>query len=826
MIELAKLMNESLNASRLPIPEPTIFTGNPLEYPSWKCAFETLIESKSIQPTHRIHYLKKYLGGEAKAAVECTFYVNTDLNVAFNEAKETLDRRYGNPFLISEAIRDKLYKWPTIKPGDGLGLRAFADYLQQCNMAMKTVDGLSILNDCRENRRLLAKLPDCLIQRWSRIVSKESTCYPTFSRFALFITKEADIMCNPMLSNIKPYSPEQKQPQSRAHSSVRTMATVTDESATCIKTIDKCELCGKQGHTIENCKIFAMKKPEERQRYIMNNGMCFSCLHRGHLSRMCPNRVTCETCKGSHPTCLCGDFAKLRKESMKEESVHLEEDKQNQNLIEATNLAVLNNEDLDLTTMIVPVRVYNGNSSTWITTYALQDSQSDSTFILDSVADQLNLKLERIDLRLSTITSTTNISTRKVHGLTICGLNNSKKISIDTAYTRNDIPVNRSHIPTTNSAAGWGHLHSLRDKIPELQRFEIGILIGYNCSEAIKPLSVISGAVDEPYGVETHIGWSIVGARQNVCNTVEATTLKVPRDKMLEQSHKDATRYAIRSSCKGVVNILRPDVDEPKLESLHNKSQEDTTSINIVTKQQETDADELLEQPLLTFNTERTEKHVNKLAQRLATESLLSANISTSIDMQIEQKYVKELQHDEHSMSMSLYLDMTRNGIPIQSFQLLNPLIAVPERLQDEHIKVEKDNRIKMNEEHQKMLCSFRWKNRHMNLNSISYLTTIHLFGILTFPKCVERPNFVNEPHELKGSARERLDEDLDSQLPTTSYQLLPYKHSVVKPTFKDFSNDVLVHLLKKWFAVQGSWGSIWYRWKRLKLLMLRMRRR
>ena len=92
MIELAKLMNESLNASRLPIPEPTMFTGNPLEYPSWKCAFETLIESKSIQPTHRIHYLKKYLGGEAKAAVECTFYVNTDLNVAFNEAKETLDR--------------------------------------------------------------------------------------------------------------------------------------------------------------------------------------------------------------------------------------------------------------------------------------------------------------------------------------------------------------------------------------------------------------------------------------------------------------------------------------------------------------------------------------------------------------------------------------------------------------------------------------------------------------------------------------------------------------------------------------------------------------
>ena len=131
-----------------------------------------------------------------------------------------------------------------------------------------------------------------------------------------------------------------------------------------------------------------------------------------------------------------------------------------------------------------------------------------------------------------------------------------------------------------------------------------------------------------------------------------------------------------------------------------------------------------------------------------------------------------------------------------------------------------------MNEEHQKMLCSFRWKNRHTNLNSISYLTTIHLFGILIFPKCVERPNFVNEPCELKGSAKERFEWDLDSQLPATSYQLLQYKYSVVKPTFKDVSNDVLVHLLKKWFAVQGSWDSIWYRWKSLKLVMLRMRRK
>ena len=209
-----------------------------------------------------------------------------------------------------------------------------------------------------------------------------------------------------------------------------------------------------------------------------------------------------------YPTCLCGDFEKWSKTSISERTVDKEEESEEskKDLTKATSFAVLNNNELDLTTMIVPVRVYSNTSNACTTTYALQDSQSESTFILDSVADELDLKLENINLRLSTIISTTDITTRKVDGKTIGGINNPTKIFINTAYTRNNLGVNRSHVPTKNTAARWSHLHSLRDKVPELQNIEIGMLIAYNCTEAIKPISVISGAVDEPYGVETHIG--------------------------------------------------------------------------------------------------------------------------------------------------------------------------------------------------------------------------------------------------------------------------------------------------------------------------------
>ena len=46
---------EQLYVSRIPIPEPPVFSGDPLEYASWKSAFETLIEQKQIPEAEKIH---------------------------------------------------------------------------------------------------------------------------------------------------------------------------------------------------------------------------------------------------------------------------------------------------------------------------------------------------------------------------------------------------------------------------------------------------------------------------------------------------------------------------------------------------------------------------------------------------------------------------------------------------------------------------------------------------------------------------------------------------------------------------------------------------
>ena len=168
ILEITKTLAEQASLSRLPPPEPGVFDGDPLKYPSWKAAFHTLIEQKRIPSSEKIHYLKKYLSGSVREVVENYFLLSSEN--AFDEAKQLLEQRYGDPFVIGNAFRDKLANWPKIQPRDSTELRKFSDFLKQCFTAMDSIKGLSCLDDDRENRKLLHKLPEWVVNRWNRIV--------------------------------------------------------------------------------------------------------------------------------------------------------------------------------------------------------------------------------------------------------------------------------------------------------------------------------------------------------------------------------------------------------------------------------------------------------------------------------------------------------------------------------------------------------------------------------------------------------------------------------------------------------------------------------
>ena len=156
---------------------------------------------KGIPEREKLYYLKRYLAGDAKTSVDgYLMFPSTD---GYQLAMQLLEDRYGDPFTVADAFRTKLENWPKIMPKDGFAIRKLFDYLNQCLAAMASNPSLHILNDERENRKILRKLPDWINNRWVRVVAESrehSKTFPPFSTFAQFITKEAKISCDPSAS--------------------------------------------------------------------------------------------------------------------------------------------------------------------------------------------------------------------------------------------------------------------------------------------------------------------------------------------------------------------------------------------------------------------------------------------------------------------------------------------------------------------------------------------------------------------------------------------------------------------------------------------------
>ncbi|XP_032402158.1 uncharacterized protein LOC116709857 [Xiphophorus hellerii] len=561
VLYLAQALQDSVTMNRLPMPEPSTFTGDPIEFIEWKASFAALIDKRNISPADKLYYLKKYVGGSARQTLDGIFYRND--SDAYQDAWERLNQRYGHPFIVQKAYRERLAKWPKIQTNDSAGFRAFADFIQTCHEAMPHIEGLSILNDCEENQKLVQKLPNWAAARWNRQATqymKENGKFPSLRHFTEFMSSEAEIVCNPITSfqalhstDVTKTTSKVYQKEKRPTSSVLHTQVVTETESTKQRSNIKppCMLCQDNGHKLHSCPQFKGKSLEERRKYIKDKRLCYGCLKPGHSAKDCRYRLACEMCKKKHPTCL-HDF---NYDSNKSQTNQIQT-----NTEQAATTLSLNaetNEQCVSTSMIVPVWVSSEQQpDEERLVYALLDTQSDTVFINQEVSNSLKAKSTPIRLRLTTMLGKNAVvPSERVSGLKVRGYNSSEIIELPPAYTKDCIPVNRSHIPSCETARQWDHLKVIVNEIPPQLECEVGLLIGYNCSKALAPRQVILGGEGEPYAVCTALGWSIVGPTSShndsfsistVCHrvTVKELPLMTPTDalKILESDFKDDSK--------------------------------------------------------------------------------------------------------------------------------------------------------------------------------------------------------------------------------------------------------------------------------------------
>ena len=458
--------------------------------------------------------------GNAKEVIDG--FLLLDSEDAYQKAKEMLAKRFDHPYAVAAAYRQNIESWPKVPAKDGSGLRRFSDFLVQCEKAMNKIGSLKVLNDNQENCKLVTKLPKWAIDHWSRVIHQSKTergTFPPFSEFLKFLSREADIACDPVVSS-QSLKDDNKKPndndgqmktkfgyQRRAFGS---SFFANKGNKTSGRT---CRLC-KGRHDLDKCEEFKKKDVPSRKEYASASGLCFGCLEPGHLSRMCTKRKVCEICKRLHPTPFHRDSKRQEgNEGSGGGNSYSGNDSGQLTQGGSTTCFMTGQRKDQISSLIVPVWLSPKEHPSYkFLVFALLDDQSDTTFIAKETLCQLGVRGHQTQLLLSTMHGKdAAISSKKVNGLLVQDYKCQVTIALPNTFSAHTIPARGEQIPRPEAALNWAYMKKIAGQLmPYRDDVKVGLLIGSNCTRAIVPREVIPGILDEPYALRTGLGWGIV----------------------------------------------------------------------------------------------------------------------------------------------------------------------------------------------------------------------------------------------------------------------------------------------------------------------------
>ena len=526
---IADAITDHMHISLVSPPEPSVFTGDPLQYADWRVSFDSLIHSKRGTPMEKLHRLKKYVNGDALAAISDYFRLQT--SNAYEEALNTLREEFGRDDFVGNSFIDKLESWPKIANKDQAALKQYSYFLKQCLIAQKTLPKLKFLDEKRENKKFIKALPPWMVNRWTYIVTdhEEKNGFPPFSRYVEFVSHEARVANN----NMREASETKHNSKSSTDNTAKPQSVKSYQSTT--STGENCMFCHKGRHLVTECRSLAAKSEDEKKQFIMEHRLCFSCLKVGHSSKACPEKAKCAKCKRPHPTVLHREGKATKADENKDKQSKAPTTAENSKEVKQVSANATKQGKGQILSMLVPVYVSTGSSEQLV--YAMLDTQSDVSFISQSLAAKLrpNYTSERVTITTLNGQKTKLMNRHKVN-VRGFGLAITEEVELD-AYEQESIPCTPSQIPNRGHIAGLPHLNSLLRKLPPKMDIPVGLLIGVDCSQALAPLETILGQEGEPFAVKTKLGWTLCGETNKAAEQVTVLHTQVKGEDAFDDNH-------------------------------------------------------------------------------------------------------------------------------------------------------------------------------------------------------------------------------------------------------------------------------------------------
>jgi hypothetical protein len=114
------MLDRSLRIGRTPPPTPLTFSGDPMEYVSWRRSISHLME-QGVNESEKLTYLQQYLSETVRKSVKA--YLQDEKSASSTKILKELDARYGDQYMLAQSYLEELNNWPNIKDRDPAALR-------------------------------------------------------------------------------------------------------------------------------------------------------------------------------------------------------------------------------------------------------------------------------------------------------------------------------------------------------------------------------------------------------------------------------------------------------------------------------------------------------------------------------------------------------------------------------------------------------------------------------------------------------------------------------------------------------------------------------
>lgn len=509
----------------------TKFDDRAENYWAWKVSFCNTIDNIGLTVAEETDLLIKWLGKESseQARRQRAAHIR-DPQGGLKAIWQRLEECYGTPEAIEGALFARLESFPKISNKEPTKLRELADLLQELQAAKQDgfLPGLAYLDTARGVAPIVEKMPYNLQEKWmfygSQIKHERQIPFPPFSVFVKFIQNQAKARNDPSFNIIMPTAPAIKRdkirgPPSHANQSVAVhkiqVADSSQKGQPKADTPDPSKHCPihQKPHSLGKCRGFRDKLLTDRKQYLKDNFICFRCCaSTAHIAKNCNTAITCTECQSdkhvealhpgpspwkAKPTPPISDDGREGDESVTSKCTEV--------CGEGVSARACSKVCL--------VNVYpRGHREAVTKVYAIIDEQSNKSLARSDFFELFNDKSTPSPYTLKTCAGSMETSGRRACGYMLESFDEKTRVPLPVLIECNELPNNRSEIPTPNAALHHPHLKSIASEIPPLDpNANILILLGRDILRIHKIRKQINGPNNAPFAQKLDLGWVVIG---------------------------------------------------------------------------------------------------------------------------------------------------------------------------------------------------------------------------------------------------------------------------------------------------------------------------